>query len=363
MSTTSKKNVGPGDLQSQPGSPFLLSSTEWASIQTYVADALALPTTNEEMKTNLSMPASEPIAPFVPIVQAYHTINTHCSKWKDHTYPATVNLADDIIHYNGKVPIYYGAINKLLPALEEPTPPDEVVKEFKAIVDNLATQAKSYAKNAETVEAAITSFSDKTTEDKAAITGLKTTFNEEYGSKSSEVVTLGKEMWAQQKILIAENKAYNHDVVVATTTLTYAWVPFYGWIAGPIVAGVYGHRAVEALKKANEARKKLDQYKGEIKRDTILMHTITLAETGLSTILSDIINALAVIKKIKGVWSAISSDLTNMGVIIEQDIKQALPIIMNLGIDEAISEWAKLAHEANDYRVNAYVTFEKKKGA
>ena len=338
------------------GKPFILSTAEWISIQVYVKEALALPITDKQMRAQLGMPATEPIQRFLPIITAYNTINGHCSTWQNQTFPSTVNLADDIVHYNVNVPVYYGALNELLPPFGQ-SMTGEAKAQFTAIVDLLSKQAATFAQNAEDVEKAITTFSQETTKDQETISKLVVQFNKEYGTSSSEVVELRKELKAQRMILRSENSAYNHDVIVASTSPTYAWVlPPAGLIAAAIVAGVYGHKAVEALHAENEARKKIKQYKGEVQRDVTLMDTITSAESGLKTILSDITKALVAVQQIKGIWQAIASDLTNIGKTIETDIEKALTIIKNFGITAAIDAWADVATEANDYRVNAYVT-------
>ncbi len=52
---------------------------------------------------------------------------------------------------------------------------------------------------------------------------------------------------------------YKHDVIVASTTPTYTWVPFYGWIAGPVVAGIFGAKAVEALKQIQTLENQINE--------------------------------------------------------------------------------------------------------
>src|SRR5438270_156120 len=64
--------------------------------------------------------------------------------------------------------------------------------------------------------------------------GLVKKYNDEFGEKSQDVIDCNKEIEAQKLILQAANDEYNHDVIVAATSPTYAWV----WPVGTIAAAV-----------------------------------------------------------------------------------------------------------------------------
>ncbi len=68
------------------------------------------------------------------------------------------------------------------------------------------------------------------------------------GQIQSAAATI-EDLWAE----------YKHDVIVASTTPTYAWIPFYGFIAGPVVAGVFGAKAVEALNQIHNLEKQINE--------------------------------------------------------------------------------------------------------
>ena len=61
------------------------------------------------------------------------------------------------------------------------------------------------------------------------------------------------------------------------------------------------------------------------------------------------------IQKIQGVWGGIAADLGALSALVDDDIRNVPPIIMDLGIDEAIKAWHQVALRADAYRVNAYV--------
>jgi hypothetical protein len=359
--TAPPPNIGPGALQTGAKSPFILSSADWYTIQSYVFDALQLPTTLEGLRTYVKAESGFDMTPFQPIIDAYVLMNAHCTTWQKTTFPASITLADDIVHYNTKVPIYYGAINTVAQKLVANPNDTQAQAQLVAVLDSLSQQATTYQQNAQHVADQIQQFAVDSANDqntlggKDGTGGLVKKYNDEYGAQSDQVKDLQKKLATQQLNLKAANAAYDHDMVVAATSPTYAWIWPFGTIAAAIVAGIYGKKATDDLANARAAQQQIDTIGGEIARDVNLMNAITFAEQGMGAILQALTRALPIIQKIQGVWAAISSDLSNVSTIIKNDIKQAPPIIMSLGVDEAISQWQQLSDEANGYRVYANV--------
>ena len=75
----------------------------------------------------------------------------------------------------------------------------------------------------------------------------------------------------------------------------------------------------------------------------------------MNTIVRDVAETLPVIQKIQGVWGGISADLGAFSRMIDDDIRNVPPIIMGLGVDEAITAWHQVALNADAYRLNAYI--------
>jgi hypothetical protein len=358
-------NIGPAAI-ADPGTPggpgFTMSRAEWIAIQTYVTDALALPTTDTAFRNSLGPGAPQDLSDFKNLIDAYGVIDAHVTNWEEHVFPDSVNLASDIYQYGmNKAPVFYPPILKEAQILVD-HPDDSQAKEaLKAILDNLKHDAQDKADKAVTVAGQIAQFARDTEADKVTMTGtdgkggLVKYYDDKYGSTSAEVESLTKDIDAQRLVLKAANDEYDHDVVVAATTPTYAWVWPIGTIAAAVVAGIYGKKAVEALDQARAAQAKIDTLASKLAADANLMVAIHSAEIGLNTIVRDITAALPVIEKIQGVWGGIAADLGSISSLIDNDIRSVPPIIMNLGVDEAVKAWHNVALNADVYRVNAYV--------
>ena len=360
--------IGPGAIAtpSVSGGPaFSLSATEWIAIQNYVINALALPVTMDEFSKSLGPGAPADTSDFTQLVSAYSNINDHVTVWQDDTFPASVSLASNIYSYAQQVPTYY---NPILPLAEKLTanPDDQATKDkLTAILGVLSKEAQGYESKAADVAAQIETFAKQTQSDKVVLSGtdgkggLLKYYDDKFGSTSAEVEELTKEIKAQKIVLDAANKEYDHDVIVAATSPTYAWIFPVGTIAAAVVAGVYGDKAVKALGRARAAQQKINELSDTLAADANLMVAINTAESGLINIMGPLNAALPVIQKIQGVWGAIADDLTNISSLIETNIAEALPIIMDLGVESAITAWTAVGQSADAYRVNAYVTVDK----
>ena len=99
MATATKYDISPGviaEAGAAGGLPFVLSKTEWVTIQTYVINALALPINNDEFRKSLGSAAFSSLSDFEKLIKAYQEINGHCTTWQSTTFPKTVKLANAI---------------------------------------------------------------------------------------------------------------------------------------------------------------------------------------------------------------------------------------------------------------------------
>lgn len=364
---TQTLDLGPGVIAkaSVTGGPaFALSATEWYAIQTYVANALALPTTETTFKTFLGNGAPDDLTPFKPLISAYSTINEHVNVWQNDTFPSSVSLASDILNYAKQAAVYY---NPILPLAQKLTqnPDDKESKDaLKAILAVLSNSASENQKKAKAVADKIKNFAVQTKADQVVLNGsdgkggLQKKYKDDYGSTSALVKQLNEEIAAQKIVLDAANAEYDYDKVVAATTPTYVWVWPFGTIAAGIVAGIYGDKAVKALQRARAAQEQINTMSAKVASNALLIINITTSSSSISDILGKIEAALPVIQKIQGVWGAISDDLDNIVKTIDTNIGEALPIIMNLGVQTAINEWKDVGELAQAYRLYAFITVE-----
>jgi hypothetical protein len=79
-----------------------------------------------------------------------------------------------------------------------------------------------------------------------------------------------------------------------------------------------------------------------------ILQTLDIASGILPELLSTLKASSPTLEKLEGVWSTISSDLTNLVQVINQDIQQVPLIITDEGITEAIADWKKIVQLASN---------------
>jgi hypothetical protein len=358
-------NIAP-DAIADPGTPggpgFTLSRPEWIAIQAYSTDALALPTTADAFRKSLGAGAPTDLSDFNRLIEAYEAVHEHVTTWTTTTFPASVALAGDVYQYGTvKAPVYYPRILDEAKILERDPHDEQAKAALKAMLDSLKRDADEKSGKARQVSTDIAQFAADSELDKVTLVGgdgkggLVKYYDTKYGSTSTEVEQLIKDIADQKRILKTANDEYDHDVVVAATTPTYAWFWPLGTIAAAVVAGVYGKRATDALDRARAAQGKIDTLADKLAADANLLVAIHNAEVGAGNIVRGLTETLPVIQKIQGVWGGIAADLGALSALVDDDIRNVPPIIMDLGIDEAIKAWHQVALRADAYRVNAYV--------
>ena len=358
-------SIGPGAIAeagTSGGPKFALSKPEWIAIQTYVTDVLALPTNDAELRNYLGSGAPKDLSDFDRLIAAYQAMNKHCTTWQKDVFPATVDLASSVYNYGVNIaPVYYSAILPEAEVLKKDPNNKQALAALKAILGLLKKQANEYASAATAVRKQIQTFADQTQADRTTLVGphgkagLQKYYNDKYGKTSQDVQEILRELRAQNIILRAADKDYNHDVTVASTTPTYAWIVPVGTIAAAVVAGVYGHRAVEALDRAKAAKAQIRRLEAQRQADSKLMLAIHSACQGIDGIVQALSAALPAVEIIEGVWGAIASDLGSVMQTLEDEFDQGLYCIMNLGVEEATKAWHNVGQEADKDRVNAYV--------
>lgn len=354
-----KVDIGPGELNPGTGRPFLMSKPEFLAVQIYVDAGTRLPGSLDDLRIKLGISA-EMVSEFRDLVEVYNPLKSHCANFKDKTFPATVDLSGDIVHYNGQVKTYYGALLPIIAAWEDgKMPADKAEKKLSEILKVLCRDAEGYADRAKKIQEEIHRFVEDTKADQDNLKPVKKRYENEYDLQHGKKIQQYNEMIENAKREIKRNREdYEEYVVIASTTPTYAWIFPAGTIAAGVVAGVYGDKAVKALEKVHEYEDKLEDAEEGLRQAITLSNDLKLAGDSLDGILEKLEKALPVLQKMEGIWSAIASDLKNVLKIIDENIEKASVYIKELGVQAAIDAWAEVAKIANDYRANAFVSIK-----
>ncbi len=358
-------SIGPGELE-KPGTTggpdVILADPQWVAIQEYVVDGSSLPTTEEQFRNSLGSGAPKDLSDFTKLVAAYAEINKHCATWTP-IFNTVVTLASHIYEYgNNMVPVYYPPILKQAEILEKEPGNTHAKETLTGILKVLEKEATGYQNEATAAFTSLHGFASSMESDQIALvgadgkSGLLKYYEERYSATSAAVQKLIGEIRKGKEELSTAEAEYKHDVIVAATTPTYAWIWPCGTVAAGIVAGIYGSRATAELRKEEALNTQIGQMEATERADASLMTTIDVGTKGIQGIDAALETALPIVQEVEGAWGAIATDIGKIVLVIEDDIEKVPPIIMGLGVEAAVRSWTEVAAAANKYRQTAYIT-------
>ena len=357
--------LGPHGLKNEGSSTFLLSTQEWLSIQVYVKTALALPITEAAMRQILMLERSDSIEPYQRIIEAYKDIHRHCRNWDETTFPKSIDLASDIVQYSRQATGYFRSLLPWAMRLVKNPADEEARANLLSTFRRLAGDAARRAAKAKEVADLVTQFSKETEEDQRVIQGgasggggLVKYYTDKYSATGEEGTRLQAQLDAARQLLDDASAEYKHDVIVAATTPTYATVPIWGWVAAPVVAGIYTKKALDALESMDRARREIARLEATKRRNTLLIAEIHRAQAGISTIQKAMNAALPCIQRIRGAWEKISADLKDFVENLDENLRLSIiedPGMIAPDVNNAITTWTELGTAADQYRTHAYV--------
>lgn len=180
--------------------------------------------------------------------------------------------------------------------------------------------------------------------------GLLKAYSTEYNLESETLESLREKYKFFAEDLSKARAEYEHNVIVAATTPTYAWVFPFGTIPAVVVAGVYADRAVKSKGKLDKAIADLAITNKRIN----LFIALQAASTQLEELALNMRGAMEPVQRLKGYWTAMLDDLVNLRKSGE-NVEKIAWIIKDLGLIEHMNKWKALAVRADEYRLSAFM--------
>ncbi len=341
---------------------FILKSSDQVDLQAYVEAGIKLPTSDSEMRMMLGYTDDESSRIFSNLVNVYSDIYTHCSEFKTLVYPKSVSTAYDVYNYASKVPEYLDGLIEVIDGLQAGL----ILKtEAKDAVDDLVGSLKQdidrYVNRIDEVHNAIQQFDTDTVADKGNLDTVTSVYSTQYNLNDQVILDEQTEIESLKSEIASLKEEYKQDVIIASTTVTYTWVPFIGWLIGPTIAGVYGDKAVQANEKISAKQTDLDNKEADLKRRIVLKGSLTLANESLTGISDKAKKALDALALMKTSWTNQKSALDQASSDIDSLLDDKTKIGIKTDIDTAKTSWAKIAKLAENYTTTAYLKVEEGK--
>lgn len=356
-----KSVVSPNGFKPDPNSPFFMSTPEFQALQTYCESAKKLPTTADELVARITGMTAAGAKEFPDMLAAYAIVKNHCAEFTSETFPKTVSLAATISRYGRECSeTYFPALIETIQKWQSETDPGKqniYQRKVDGILKNRADQAQEHANNAKSVLDLVVEFLDQTKSDKNTLEPIQKKYHDKYEKEGGIIADLKRQLKEAQDAIDKLNDEYKQDVIVASTTPTYGWVWPFGTIAAAVVAGVYGKRATAALDRIEGWKKKKGSLSDELQKDTDLVAQLTLADNSVKGLLEALNGALPVLEKMQGIWQSLHDDIAGVVGTLTEAKKADVWVKDNI-VDAAAKQWKAVSDAADNYRVNAFVTFK-----
>ncbi|MDM0058985.1 hypothetical protein [Variovorax fucosicus] len=175
-------------------------------------------------------------------------------------------------------------------------------------------------------------------------------------NSTAETKLLRDELAALVAKLPGKQEKYHHYVTVAATTVTYAWIPLFGWLAGGAVAGTYGRAAVLEKEEIDKDVGRIATITANLTTQEHQLAILMRATQGLDSMLGSFGRVLPVLQHTQGIWGALHDDLA---ALIKQREAMAdaaaFAALLELELQTAVDGWREVARIASDYLQHAEV--------
>lgn len=307
-------------------SSFALSRAEWISLQLGMANLDRVAQTMRNLGADMQAPATQAAA----LAQA----------WQSGVFPAIRALADDIRSYARLV------VELIQPRMQPGA--------MRSIARVLVSAADAAQRRAAAVCAQIDGLERGCAALRANMADLHAREQARIDRTEAENLALRNELTSLAQELPQHQQSYHHAVTVAATTVTYGWIPLFGWIAGATVAGIHGRAAVVEKEWIDKAADRSAEIMRTLAQQERQWAILTRTLHGL-TAMGDAFRAVQpVLQHTQGIWAAICSDL---GALRDHDptTSPEMAALVELELQAAQAGWRAVATRAEDYLRHAEV--------
>jgi hypothetical protein len=336
----------------------------WHFMQVYSIWGTRLPNTEASLKLKLGISDPGAYSFFDGMLEAYQDVDGTCKFFLSDVFTGVTDLGNDLRSFADDASTDGGDIFSLIKEVIDMDDPQSAL----AVIADLQTTARENAAKAAEVKKDLATLQTRLEDAKGNLDTVKQGI--ESDSKTSQA-TIDKLSGGENvagslqnltKLQEAKLDEYEYDVVVATTSLTYAWVFPVGTICAAFVAGFYGSYAVDALDEVEELNDKLAKAGKELQIAVSTHQVQQLAKSGVDNVLESTKLAIDQTTIIKNQWDQFN---TNLGTISKKmnglinrsgDLKN--DVIINSYLKTATKKWEEILPALEDLTDDPYITVQ-----
>lgn len=284
----------------------------WHYLQVYSIWGLRLPSNDNALKLALNIQDPMAYSFYESLLNSMSAIHKASHDFSAELFPRVIKVGNSIRSFGEDAgAMEDGTFSAIIELIDQRESKEDVI----SLITNLRRQAQQNADDAQDVSKELQSYSDRLSE---AITSINKA-NEEIATdtqvSSQEIALLraGPKVKGSlanlQEMMDASKEEYDQDVIIASTSPTYVWVFPWGTLAAVVVAGVYGDRAVKALDKYDQQRKRYEAMDEALQIAVKTNEVAITAQTGISKAKTYTDFAVEQIDVVQQAWEGLAKSL------------------------------------------------------
>jgi hypothetical protein len=173
----------------------------------------------------------------------------------------------------------------------------------------LASAASDLATHSEGLFSILSDYDAKLQGDRFVLQGAIQRWSGELAAIDRQTQQVVADLAQAQRELDQANSDYQHDVTVAATSPTYAWIWPFGTIAAAAVASKFGALANEAKGRAEDASRRIAGLAAQQQALASTHSLLALATSSAESLGRAYVGVQAAVQSAMGLWHAIAADL------------------------------------------------------
>ncbi|MEM9163685.1 MAG: hypothetical protein AAGC54_11540, partial [Cyanobacteria bacterium P01_F01_bin.4] len=340
----------------------------WRFLQIYSTWGLRLPYTEATLKMQLGIADPLKYSFFGGMKEGYGKIHEASSEFITQIFPQVIDIGTSLLDFASDASEEDGELfNVVIELIDN--------KDFEGalelIGDLQATVQENLTKAGE-VRELLGSYKSKLEDANSTVKAAQKLVdeNEDTSQATIDKIQGGADVSGSiknlEKLLSENEDAYDHAVVVASTTVTYAWVwPPVGLITAATVAGVYGSKAVDLLEEVERLEDQIKKTNAKLATaiETNKVQNSALQSLSKATSYTDL--AISHTTVVQNSWQGIYSNLETVGKKVsamtrERDEQVVLKGKASVKAYAKIAgkSWAKLVPPLKELTRDPYIVVE-----
>jgi hypothetical protein len=351
----------------------------WIYLQVFATYGLWLPHTNADLQATLNLTAAEAATYswFDGMVGSYGQIFDASTYFFSDVFNKMLDLGNGLKNYASDLAGPDSEFTLIAGLVKPPQGQEQDLPTALSLLEDLKTSAASNEALAGSVKDNLTSYKTKLVAAQGSVKAVRTTVDDDERTSQATIdkLTAGKDAAGSiaqlQDMLSADQDEYRHDVTVASTSVTYAWVmtppPIpTGLIAAAVVAGVYGKRATDMLNTISQLTDQINKGLAELHTALAVQATSRLADNSLNSVIQHLDVAIEKVTTVQNAWVGVQAGLDAIAAKInasltptstnEDQLKASR--VVELYMKQGQEKWTSIQPAIDELMTNPVITVE-----